>query len=207
MTNFEVKSPFKISVKQKSGETRISKQIVGFHISHLRYIGYVNLALDCFERVSEKNSFNAAVRTARILKQAKLIDDSGEQHAIDFITAHNLPIPVAKQILDNVTPEELPEGEILGKGDGVTSPIHVRLGTPIMVDKGDPIQELEFLARTYGDVEQVLAEPNKLSQTVALIQFVAKPIGMQAMPTWAPDLIELTDGSLITEKVLPRFLE
>ena len=83
------------------------------------------------------------------------------------------------------------------------------LGTPISTGQGkDPISELEFHAQTYGDIEDVMAAPDGIQQTVKLIALVAKPLGssLTALPSWAINLITVTDGITIQREILPRFL-
>jgi hypothetical protein len=92
----------------------------------------------------------------------------------------------------------------------MTEPVLLKLGAPISGTTGSEskaISELEFLAKTYGDIEQVLAGTNDMERTVALIKYVAKPAGMLSLPSWAVDSIDIRDGFFIQQEILPRFLE
>ncbi|QIW87518.1 tail assembly chaperone [Agrobacterium phage OLIVR4] len=75
----------------------------------------------------------------------------------------------------------------------------------------ESITELEFHAKTYGDIEAVFAEDNAAEQTILFIENIAKPITsnlkLQALPSWAVDQITPNDGIFISRFVLPRFLE
>lgn len=103
-----------------------------------------------------------------------------------------------------------PIGELLSDGDGIGSPVLYRLGTPIKTSTGD-ISELEFTARTLGDIEDVLAADRRTDQVLELIRTCAKPIGAQegllALPSWGAEQITLTDGLILMDQVLPRFLD
>jgi hypothetical protein len=100
-------------------------------------------------------------------------------------------------------------GRVIRSGDGVDTAIGYELGTPIPTGQGKPpITELEFLAPTLGDIEDVLTAVSGMDQTLQLIKSVAKPVhtSLQALPTWAIDQITVTDGVSIAQKVLPYFL-
>lgn len=102
-------------------------------------------------------------------------------------------------------------GELLGDGDGLSKPVHYKLATPIgmgSAKSGDSsIRELEFIGKTYAEMEDVLAADNEMAQTVALIRTVAKPVGsaLTIMPESVVERLTLGDGIGIMRLVLPRF--
>jgi hypothetical protein len=75
----------------------------------------------------------------------------------------------------------------------------------------ETIEELEFQAKTYGDIEAVLAENDGGLQSLLFIENLAKPITsnlkLQALPSWAVNQITPVDGLFIANTVMPRFLE
>lgn len=94
--------------------------------------------------------------------------------------------------------------------DGVSEPILVKLGSPLTMGT-ETITELEFHAKTFGDIEAVFAEDHVGEQTILFIEQLAKPITsslkLQALPSWAVEQITPNDGIFIASKILPRFLE
>jgi hypothetical protein len=67
---------------------------------------------------------------------------------------------------------------------------------------------LEFLAKTYGDIEDVLSAGDGINQAAVLLATVAKPLGtsLTVLPSWALAQISIADGFAIMREVLPRFL-
>jgi len=121
-----------------------------------------------------------------------------------------LPIPDARAISVkfDATDEGKP-GKIIREGDGINQAIVFELGTPIPTGAGKPsIKELEFSAKTYGDIEDVMAAENSIQQAAQLIATIAKPLGssLTLLPSWALSAISVADGVTISQVVLPRFL-
>jgi hypothetical protein len=104
---------------------------------------------------------------------------------------------------------EGPPGKIVRDGNGIDTAIVYELGTPIALGQGKGhIKELEFQASTYGDIEDVLAIDYQMQQALTLIATLAKPLGtsLSLLPSWAVNQITITDGFLISNQVLTRFL-
>lgn len=123
-----------------------------------------------------------------------------------------LPISVMKPILTLLDAESGPPGRVLEPvGDGMTTPIVYKLGTPFKSSnskgEGEVIEELEFLASTYGEIEDMLAAPNDIQAALILIKTVAKPLGskFQRLPGWAVDRLTMSDGVMIVNEVLKSF--
>jgi len=161
--------------------------------------------------VSSANKPQAALTRARILKQVVFRSSDGPATPTDAdISA--LPVAVARDIIAALDDGQGEAGEILAAGDGVSEPILYKLGTPIRMQdaegKSRDIIELEFLAKTYGDVEDVLAATDEVSRAVALLSTVATPVGdtsLSVLPGWALDKITTADGVAIMQLVLPNF--
>lgn len=154
-------------------------------------------------------------RRQRMLLQLKAYAGAARVE-VDELTISQIPIPYVKKIMSameagaNGTPGTI----ITPKADGISSPIIFKLGTPIKFKNGTDegsFDEIEFQARTFGDIEEILAEGNSMPQTLTMLKTIAKPLGMsdnlQAMPSWAIDALSMADSFEIMEKVLPRFLE
>jgi len=195
----------------------------------VRAIGYAEMSRIATSagREAGPGEANALVRSRSIMARTKIVTEDGKTQDIEPLVLHMMPRPVAKPLLnyintegdipDDATPEQRAAilatvASIISDGDGLTSPILVKLGTPIAAGgaAGDKsISELEFIAKTYGDIEHVLAGSNDMEKTVALIKHVAKPVsmGLQALPSWGVDGIDIRDGFFIQNEILPRFLE
>lgn len=187
------------------------KKIVAFEIAPMKFIRFAEIATGAQGKVSPNGSYAAALKTALIQEQTVLIDEAKGRHALDFVSVMSLPIPLARVIIAEIDgAPDAPVGKIITDGDGITTPILYKLGSPVVATSAGqekPIEEIEFLAKTYGDIEQVLAAASPMSQTVALLRFVAKPVGMLQMPSWVVDLISTEDGVEIMEKITKRFFD
>jgi hypothetical protein len=122
-----------------------------------------------------------------------------------------LPIPDVRAITAkfDTSTDEGKAGKIIREGNGIDQAIVFELGNPIPTGSGkQPIKELEFLAKTYGDIEDVLAAENSIQQAAQLIATVAKPLGssLSLLPSWATSAISVADGVTISQVVLPHFL-
>lgn len=185
-----------------------SKNVVALRVIALGFSDFVKAV----EGVSASNDseFNVTLQRARVKAQVRGVKADGSLVELDDVTIGQLPAPVARKIIPLLYDEGAQEsGKVLGDGDGVGKPVIFSLGTPI-TSGGEVIRELEFQARTFGEIERVLAEPTSLPQTLALVAYCAKPIHergtLQRLPE--SDLAQLTlvDGTAIMRDVLPRFL-
>jgi hypothetical protein len=188
------------------------KSIKELQVSPLNLAGFVEVA-DATNDLGVKGNTKWQVmnRRMRIKKQVKAIAEDGSTVAFDDLAITQIPTAYAVKLTSALAVGQGEQGKIISNGDGVTSPILVELGTPIKFVQGgagEEIKELEFLASTFGDIEEVLAETISLQQALALIRTVAKPVGtnLQVLPSWAVEQITMADGMLIVDKVLPRFL-
>ena len=177
-----------------------------------------------------------AQRAKRRAAQIRAVDAAGAEFPVGAAELLRLPrmlyvrlmrdierVPVPPGPPDDLgAPTEL-KGELVGVGDGIDKPITYKLTSPIKVQArsdapdgadGDMlITELEFIARTGLEIEDVLCENTEASQTLALIRNCAKPLvagaddnlGLMRLPDWAVEQITLADGVWILELVAPSF--
>lgn len=176
-------------------------------VSQLPFIKLAELATRASAMSGPNYPFLAALRTLRMIEQCKANLADGKQVAFDSITIRQLAIPIGRKIHKSLEDPAIPGGKLIGDGDGASTPIMVQLGTPVATGSADvSFTELEFVAKTYGDLEIVMGEINDLDKTVALIKHVAKPVGMQVLPSWAVEQVTIPDGMFIMENVLKSFL-
>lgn len=159
-----------------------------------------------------KESSTKHLQRKRIAHQVHFM--AGDKRIIaDAANISQLPIPVARAIIAALDIGEGKAGEIIGTGDGVQAPILYKLGNPIEAEAGggkkSKIEELEFKATVFADIEDVLAVDGEVPQALELIKRIGKPVdsSLMVLPSWAVERISVADGVTITQKVLPRFLE
>lgn len=148
----------------------------------------------------------------RIKQQVKAFDAVGKEIPLTDMAIFSMPLPYAMRLKKaiNANPDEGAKScEMLSAGDGMLTPIHIKLGYPLKSASSVVISELEFQAQTLGQLEDFLAASNDFEKTTALLK-VARPVGndisLLALPSWAIDQIALTDGAWIMDKVVPSFL-
>lgn len=187
------------------------EEVSSISVQEIFYAGFAKVWARSQLKVSKSLSAETSLQRERIRSQAHFMVKD-KRVVPDDAAITQLPIPVARQIIAALNDDHGTAGEVLNDGDGISKPILYRLGNPIkLTGKGETaeIAELEFLAKVYGDVEDVLAADNTLSQTVELIRSVAKPVGvasLTSLPSWALDRISLADGVIISQRILPGFL-
>lgn len=178
----------------------------------VRPIGFKRLA-DCFERASSRAITPADVSKMLAREKMKamlhMLDPEGQQVEFSENDLLNLPVSYARQVRKALDTDFHSPGKIIKEGDGITTPILFELGTPLKTDKGE-VTELEFIAKTLGDIEDVLSAENGFTQSLALLSTVASPLGadvqLMRLPTWGVEAITSEDGLMIAQKVLPSFL-
>jgi hypothetical protein len=151
------------------------------------------------------------MQAKRILTQAEFY--AGEDIIpVDRPQLGQLPATVAKAIIADLDYDQGKPGKVVAEGDGVSTPIMYRLGTPLKMSNGDQtleVTELEFMAKTFGELEDVLASDNEVNGALALIQNVAIPHGggikLQRLPGYLLDQVTVVDGLTIAAQVLPAF--
>ena len=167
---------------------------------------FVDCVLDT-RNMDAPKTFEAKLRRNRLVKQVTFyIGNTPTPLTPEEML--RMPIPVARILIDNLDTADGPMGKVTRKGDGISTAIVYELGTPISGGQGRPqIKELEFLATTYGDVEDIMAAGTGLQQALLLVETIAKPLGtsLTSLPSWAVNQISATDGLTISNVVLPFF--
>lgn len=196
--NIELTEPFLFAGKAAKSIT----------VAQLPFVKLAEVATRAGALSNAEYPFLAALRTLRMIEQCTVTLADGTTGKLDTITVRQLPIPVAMLIHKNLESRDIPTGKLVGDGDGISTPITYELGTPIVTGSGEDknITELEFLAKTYGDLEIVMGETNDLERTTSLIKYVSKPIGMVTLPSWAIDQITIPDGMFVMNEIVKRFL-
>lgn len=179
-------------------------------IAPLLFKRFVDITRDVLAARTAKQKIEPLMLRARIRAQCTFMTAAEKAIPLSEEILTTLPAAAAKLVVPALTFDEGKQGELLSEAaDGIGAPIHYRLGAPIKGANGKSIAELEFLCKTFGDLEDVLAGDQPMFQTVDLISGVARPVdgSMLALPSWAIDQITLADGMFIMNKILPRFLE
>jgi hypothetical protein len=197
--------PERIAVAFQLGKDGV--QIDGATVKPLSLPAFVDCVLDT-RTMNTPNTFEAKLRRNRLMKQVTLY---AANTPVPFTAADLslMPIAVARTLIDKLDTADGPAGKIVRKGDGISEAIVYELGTPIPVGQGKPpIRELEFLAQTFGDVEDIMSAQTGLQQALLLVTTIAKPLGgnLQQLPSWAVNQVTATDGLAISNDVLPFFL-
>lgn len=182
------------------------KVVTGITVAPLMFLGLCDIWKG-LRRTDDK--VRGELQRARLLKQTTF-KAADEVVVPDAMQVSKLPLPVAKAIIAALDVGSGPMGTITMKGDGVTTPIVYKLGTPIDMKSGDAtitIAELEFMGSTYGDLEDVLAADTDAEKAKLLLASVAVPLGttLSRLPGWAQDRITSSDGIGIMQHVAPLF--
>lgn len=185
----------------------IEKKSVGHIIvKPISFVKFVSLIDDA----TPGDEFAKSFLRLRIRAQASAYDAAGNPLAMGDLDLAQMPIVYARKVTPLLNVGAGAAGNLVGEGDGITSPVLFRLGTPIGTNKAELISELEFSAKVFADVEDILAEDTSHKQALAMIRRIALPVGtnikLLALPSWAVEGITLSDGLHIMDKVLPRFL-
>lgn len=185
------------------------KLIDGATVNRLAFIKYTELLREV-SSVPGPKPYETKLLRMRLAKQVTY-HMNGSTVALTPDDVTNIPIKSVWAIQKQLDGDdgELKMGKVIRQGDGIDVAIGYELGTPIPVGQGKPpITELEFLAKTLGDIEDVLSATTGMDQAAQLIRTVAKPVhsSLQALPSWAVEQITLVDGIVIAQQVLPFFL-
>jgi len=153
-----------------------------------------------------------ALQKQRILAQTEFKTDDGEIFAMGLADLSGIPATVARTIIAHLSVGQGTAGKVIGNGDGAIKPIQYKLGTPLTMNASgkEPVvvEELEFHAVTYGELEDVLAADNNVDKTRFLLRTVAKPVTTAKLTTLPHAMLtQLTvaDGVEIMNHVTPNF--
>lgn len=164
-------------------------------------------------RVPGDVSGEVGLLRARRKKQVSAFDKSGKSVQLDDTAFAQMPRGLFIRVTDLLDEQEAPAGMVIRAGDGIDNPVIFKLGVPLNFQGGESggvIEELEFQARTGGDIESVVATNDGIERTIALITHCAAPLGrdvtLQRLPSWMLDQVSMADGVEIMRSVLPDFL-
>lgn len=187
-------------------------------ISKIGFVAFCEVGDLAAEGETDQKKITNRIFRERIKRQVTAYDSSNNAVKFDDAAAYALPLKHAmaiKTALSQSDANDAVDGKpstckMLHKGDGMLTPIHISLGSPIKTGSEDKvIRELEFTARNLGDLEDFVSADTSLERAVALIK-VASPVGpdltISVLPTWAIDQISLEDGVWIMQNVVPSFL-
>lgn len=193
----------KIPIAFQLGDKLVDSATVK-NISFAQFSSYIQQA----RAMKDSKTFEAKLKRVRLQQQVDY-HVNGTKVPLSIEDVLRLPISAARAIDLQLDQYEGTAGKIIREGDGIEKAIGYELGNPIPTGQGkEPIKELEFLAHTYGDVEDVMAATDAIEQTEFLIKTIAKPVhtSLTSLPSWALDQISVADGVTIAQKILPVFL-
>lgn len=155
--------------------------------------------------------YEANVQRARIAHQVHFMS-GGARVVPTHEQVGQLPRLLAKRMVEALHLDQGAGGKIITEGDGASTPIVYQLGTPFQFNgsKGEVhvVSELEFMAATFADVEDMLVIDSPTEQAMELLRRIARPIQMKnllTLPLSMVDSITVADGITIMNTVLPRF--
>ena len=178
--------------------------------SAIGFVDFMRLSRDvrAFSRSDEamaRNTFRARLKHQATLQ---LADGKSAPFTDEIITGMPPRLGIRlKAVLDAGT-ASLTQPKMIHKGDGVAESVHIQLANPLKSGNGHEIKELEFQAKSFGDMEDVIVADDRVAQMTALLA-VARPVdgNLIALPSWAVSQITLIDGLFIMNEVLPCFLD
>lgn len=196
-----------MSIKFEKGEYNIGAlSIAEIKVGPIAFVAYGNIVEPIILTMENQRDRNKEVVRAMMKARCTAFGTDGKMYKLTDEAISALPIKKAVDLKLMLNEDTGVAGEILNDADGVSAPILYKLGTPLKDSKGVFASELEFQAKRYGDIEDVLACPYTYSQTAALIEKCSMTVGEKSMvlPSWALDQISVEDGLKISE-ILPRF--
>lgn len=184
------------------------KDITSIEVAPLTFVDMAKL----WDKASTapRGKHEAVMQRLRIQHQVHF--KAGDTRVVpDDVELGQVPFIVVRDVIAGLDVGQGELGEITIEGDGASTPIVYKLGTPIEMKSGKDtvyIKELEFFATTYGEVEDVLAAGSETNRAIALLSSLANPVGIDALPRlpgWALDKITVADGLQVMRKVAPSF--
>jgi len=167
------KQPAKIPISLHLGDRIIDGALIK-PITFTTYMGFISDA----QAMTQPADWQARVKRVRMVKQVTYFMGPAPI-TLSSQEVLQLPIRDTLKIQALLDVDEGKLGKIVREGDGIEKAIVYELGTPVTMRSGkEPvvIRELEFFAKTYGDIEDVLAAPTLFHQGLVLLSTVAKPL-------------------------------
>lgn len=202
-TTIEVKEAFQLE----------GKSIAKIEVNSIGFEKLTELAIRAASQVNADTTGAVATQRNRMIDQSVFLTEKGEKIKLTDLGLLTLPIKIARAIIAALPEGQGEPGKITLEGDGISTPIIYTLGTPIQLvgtkeGEEDKITELEFIAKTYGDLEKVMMEDHPAAQALAMIKMAKPTVGsLMSLPSWAISQISIADGVTILNTVVPRFLE
>lgn len=184
------------------------KQVAFARVTQMTFKQLAAILTEARARGKDARGIRKIITNLQMKNYVALVDTDDKEHKITDEMMLVLPAKVGKAIYNGMTFDSTKQGTIVKEGDGITDSVIYKLGTPLETGT-DSIKELEFHAKLYSSIEDVLAEDSQHEQTLALLEHTASPIGttLLALPSWAVDQLTVADGMFIMQKILPGFLE
>lgn len=199
-----------VEIKVNEPITIGDKQVDKVEVQPVFYAAFADIYATASAKMTKGTKIQTLITRERIRAQAHFIA-GGKRIKPEDKDILTFPIAFARELLAALDEGQGVEGEILTAGDGISTPILYKLGTPIPMGGtgAKAITELEFIAKSYGDVEDVLTADNSLAQTLELVRKVAKAPefpSLSVLPSGVVDRITMGDGMTMTRLILPGFL-
>jgi phage FluMu protein gp41 len=207
MTEITLESPVQLG----------DRQVTALYIKEIRYVGMAAAFTAALKLVTEGQNYEASMKIARLQRQV-VANVGGAQTALSTREILSMPLKLFRQVDAALDGKAYPVGTVVGEGDGVTTPVIFKLGTPLMLggitgkesSPAGQITELTFIAECLGDVLPVVSANYEMEQVIALVEKLAQPIGTDVtllrLPSWAMEQLTWEDGNAISKAVLPSFL-
>ncbi|BCB20289.1 hypothetical protein [Bosea sp. ANAM02] len=181
-------------------------------VAPIGFAAYVAVTNAATRAGRSPEAFARNVFRARLKAQVTLQLASGQTGKLDdeAITALHPRLGLRLKAAIDSSAASAGRAELLGNpdADGITEPIHVKLGDPIKGAGDAVIDEIEFQAKTLGEMEDVITADDRIGQVLALMK-IGRPVtgSLSALPSWAVDQISMGDGLFLLTEVLGRFLD
>ena len=196
------------------GQVQIAKLVA----TPLRFVDFVKCIREAHAEMKREGGNNAGkyVNRQRMLAQLQAVDSDGKSRPLTALDVMLLPRAYAMKAIRALDASLAGDGEaqVITDADGISAPLLFKLAMPLKMrtPEGEfDVPELEFEAKTLGDIEDVIASDGPADQALALLRKCAKPVGgdvtISELPEWAIAQVSVADGLMIMDKVLPRFLD
>lgn len=204
-----------MEIKIEKGQFQLNgTDIVKAVVSPISFSKYADLANGI--AFTNETEYNKTMMRLRISSQVVFYGAGLEAFSVTDQEIIRMPRKLGVEISKAVG--AIPAGadipEVLNDGDGIERPILFKLSSPIKwktQDDSGEFSELEFHAKTFGDIESVVAAPSSIMQALELIKTCAIPVSdgikLMALSSDLVDQVSYIDGAFITNIILPNFLE
>lgn len=186
--------------------------IVKAEIRPLAFSGFAKATQDASSAARNRaEKLAVIIQRYRMIAQTTLVTGGDKRIPLTEEIIAKLPAMAGRDIVNNLLAGNQSPGKLLSDkdADGISKAIHYQLGTPVQAAGGKEITELEFLAKDFTAIEEVMTGTSPVDQTMTMISVMSRPAdgSMLRLPSWAADQISLADGIFLMENVLNRFLE